>query len=85
MAIVVDRPFYFSMGLDRVETVQDISNADIAWFIVDFTESDSANSFQLVKNSVYFMTLEEAVKGLTGGTPVTLGQFEQRIVGKIND
>lgn len=84
MAIVVDRPFYFSMGLDRVETVAEVSNADIAWLVVDFVENASANVFTLKKSEVFFMTLEEAVKGLTGGTPVTLSQFEQRIVGKIN-
>lgn len=84
MAIVVDRPFYFSMGLDRVETVEEASNADIAWFVVDFVESATGDAFTLERGEVFFMTLEEAVKGLTGGTPVTMNQFEERIVSKIN-
>lgn len=84
MAIVVDQAFYYSMGLGDVETVDDVSNADIAWLVVDFEENSSSDEISLRQHQTFFMTLEEAVKGLTGGTPVTISQFEARILEKIN-
>ena len=82
MAIVVDRPFYDSMG--KMETVADISNADVAWFVVDFVHDPASKRFNMTRGTVHFMTLEEAVKGLTGGTPVTLAEFEARIQAKVS-
>lgn len=77
MAIVVDRPFYQSMGV--METVADVSNSDVAWFVVDFIHDAANGCFKIAEGDAYFMTLEEAVTGLTGGTPVTLKEFEIRI------
>jgi hypothetical protein len=36
MAVVVDAPFFHSMG--TMERVKDVSNSDIVWFLVDFVE-----------------------------------------------
>lgn len=80
MALVVDMPWFGSNVFD-VETVDDVSNCDIAWFLVDFDEStDPATIFI---SSIHLQTLERAVEGLTGGYPVTLVAFEQKIQEKM--
>lgn len=80
MAVVVDVP-WFRTNVIGVETVGDISNADIAWFLVDFDEStDPATLFV---RGPELQTLERAVEGLTGGSPVTLTEFESKIRAKL--
>ena len=81
MAVVVDRAFFDSIG--EMDHVADISNADIAWFIVRFEESDGKRT-QLVRDEVRYTTLERSVEGLTGGKPVALPEFEKRIRDKIS-
>jgi len=81
MAVVVDRPFFDSIGeMDRVE---DISNADIAWFIVGFENDADGGPKRLIRDEVRFTTLERSVEGLTGGKPVPLKVFESRIRNKL--
>lgn len=75
MAVVVDESFFRSLG--RMDDVHDVSNSDIAWFIVGFDESGPRA--KLVPRTVRFTTLERAVEGLTAGTPVTLDKFESEI------
>lgn len=79
MAVVVDRAFFNTLG--RMEPVSDMSNADIAWFVVDFRYEDGR--FRLIKDAVHFTTLERAVEGLTAGNPVSLSVFEQRLRSKL--
>lgn len=76
MAVVVDVP-WFETNVIGVETVTDISNADIAWFLVDFDES--TNPATLFVSRTELQTLERAVEGLTGGLPVNLQEFESKI------
>jgi len=78
MAVVVDRSFFDALG--KMEDVSDISNADVAWFVVGYDESSTP--IQLTRDFVCFTTLERAVEGLTGGMPVTLVEFERRIMEK---
>lgn len=80
MAVVVDLPFFLSMG--EMRTVDDVSNADIAWFLVDFPKSSSGVIRELVVVKELYTTLESAIEGLTGGVPVPLGEFETRIESK---
>lgn len=80
MAVVVDRAFFDSIG--EMDHVTDISNADIAWFIVRFEEAEGSSKARLIKDEVRYTTLERAVDGLTGGKPVPLSVFESRILGK---
>lgn len=80
MAVVVDIPFFLSMG--EMRTVDDVSNADIVWFLVDFPKSQSGAVRELTVVKVLYTTLESAIEGLTGGVPVSLEQFEARIEGK---
>jgi hypothetical protein len=81
MAVVVDRQFFEALG--RMEEVEDLSNGDIAWFTVDFEEDSTGRSFKLVRGDVHVTTLERATEGLTGGTPVTLNEFEKDIRSKL--
>ena len=81
MAVVVDKHFFESLG--HMEEVGDLSNGDIAWFTVDFQEVDAGRRFKLVRDSVHFTTLERATEGLTGGSPVTLTEFEEGIRSKL--
>lgn len=80
MAVVVDAPFFHSMG--RMEQVRDVSNADIVWFLVSFVEDPSGGPFRLEVVEEIFTTLESATLGLTGGIPVSQGEFENRIKSK---
>ncbi len=80
MAVVVDAPFFQSMG--TMETVSDVSNADIVWFLVDFVENPNGGPFRLKVVSEVCTTLDAATLGLTGGLPVTKAEFEQRIRSK---
>jgi hypothetical protein len=77
MAVVVDRAFFDSIG--EMDNVSDISNADIAWFIVRFEEVDGGLRTRIVRDEVRYTTLERSVEGLTGGKPVPLTIFESRI------
>ncbi len=81
MAVVVDRAFFDSIG--EMDNVADISNADIAWFIVRFEEVDGGKQTRIVRDEVRYTTLERSVEGLTGGKPVPLPTFESRITEKI--
>lgn len=80
MAVVVDLA-WFETNLVGVETVSDISNCDIVWFLVDFDED--TDPAVLILAGQKFQTLERAVEGLTGGFPVSLSEFELRIREKI--
>jgi hypothetical protein len=76
MAVVVDRPFFDSIGeMDRV--------TDIAWFIVGFENTADDGPKRLIRDDVRFTTLERSVEGLTGGKPVPLLVFENRIKSKL--
>lgn len=80
MAVVIDSAFRTSLG--HMETVPDISNCDIVWFVVDYKYQDGR--YMLVQKSVEYTTLDRAVEGLTNGVPVPLPVFETRLVGKLN-
>jgi hypothetical protein len=80
LAVVVDRDFFAALApMDRVS---DISNCDIAWFIVDFIEGLDGKA-QLARGDVHLTTLERAVEGLTAGIPVSKNEFERRILAKL--
>ena len=81
MAVIVDKHFFGALG--HMEEVSDLSNGDIAWFTVDFEEDHASGRFKLVRDGVHFTTLERATEGLTGGSPVTLTEFEESIRSKL--
>lgn len=79
MAVVVDAGFYRNLG--EMNTVDEVSNCDVAWFIVNYDESKEPAALTLGEPEK--QTLERAVEGLTGGFPVTLEDFESKIREKI--
>jgi hypothetical protein len=81
MAVVVDKAFFDSIG--EMDHVADISNADIAWFVVRFEEDPGAKRSRIVLDGVRYTTLERSVEGLTGGKPVPKHEFEKRIAGAL--
>jgi len=81
MAVVVDRPFFDSLG--EMDNVFHVSNSDIVWFIVRFDEDVSAGVAKLVVDGVRYTTLERAVEGLTAGAPTSLDAFEGKLRDKL--
>ena len=79
MAVVIDEDFW--EGLGPMDEVGHVSNCDIAWFIVGYDET--LNGAKLALRHVRLTTLERAVEGLTAGLPVSLGDFEKRILAKL--
>lgn len=79
MAVVVDRSFFEALG--AMDEVRDVSNCDIAWFVVAY-EVETGRAI-LKPDFVRLTTLERAVEGLTGGDPVSVGVFEERIHQKL--
>ncbi len=80
MAVIVDSGFYRNLG--PMDTVKDMSNCDIAWFVIKYDES--GDIVKLMIDEPEKQTLESAVEGLTGGFPISLGEFEAKIREKIN-
>ncbi|MGQ0812095.1 MAG: NotI family restriction endonuclease [Nitrospiraceae bacterium] len=81
MAVVIDKAFAESLWPMR--RAKHISNADIAWFIVAYSDSEQGKH-SLRRHDVVLTTLEDAVEGLTGGVPVTLDEFETSIREKLS-
>jgi len=76
MAVIIDKAFWESLG--EMREMRDLSNSEIAWFVVSFADSING-SFPLQPHGVHFTTLSHAVEGLTGGTPMSLENFENEI------
>lgn len=76
VAIVVDRPFFTSLG--QIETVSDVSNADIAWVVVGYKPGPGAGSMIAVEETRY-TTLEKMVEALTVKQPASRTEFEGRL------
>ena len=81
MAVIVDVPFFYSMGAMIREN--HVSNADIVWILVDFFEAKENGQFQLAVVEEIYTTLESATLGLTGGVPMSQVDFESRILAKV--
>lgn len=73
MAVVIDRSFFNSLG--SLVRIKDLSNADIAWFVVDYDRTTGAMKLF----DTIFTTLESSVEGLTAGVPIPKGQFEREL------
>ena len=80
MAVIVDLAFWEWLG--EMRAAKHISNADIVWFIVDYDGPENGR-YRLHRHTLAPTTLENAVEGLTGGTPVTLEEFEHAIEQKL--
>ena len=76
MAVVIDRSFWDS--LSQMREVKDLSNCEIVWFVVSFAPARDGR-FALQRHEIHCTTLDNAVEGLTGGTPMSLERFEKQI------
>lgn len=74
MAVIVDKPFRESLG--EFVRIKHLSNADIAWFVVDYDPQTGKMSL----HDKIFTTLESSVEALTAGIPRSLESFEQKLV-----
>ena len=81
MAVVVDQPFWDSLG--TIPVVDHVSNCDIAWFVVKYTHDGTR--FRLEPAGLHLTTLVNAVDGLTGGKPTSLPDFEKTLLSKLGD
>lgn len=73
MAVVIDASFFASIA--PMKRAPHISNADIAWFVVNYDGPNGA----LRVSDVVLTTLESSVEGLTAGEPITREEFEQEL------
>ena len=73
MAVVVDESFFGSIA--PMKRAPHISNADIAWFIVDYTGRDGG----IEVRDIVLTTLESSVDGLTAGEPLSREAFETEL------
>jgi hypothetical protein len=80
MAVVIDRSFWDS--LSEMREVKDLSNCEIVWFVVSFAPAKDGR-FSLRRHETHFTTLDNAVEGLTGGTPMSLDRFEKQIRARL--
>ena len=78
MRVCTDATLFGAMA--PMEPVSDVSNCDIAWFMVGLAEDAGAERARLTRGEVHLTTLERAVEGLTAGVPVSREEFEKRIL-----
>jgi hypothetical protein len=77
-AVVIDEAFFGS--LVRLEAKDDLSNADIAWFVVGY---DQGTKWTLVPRKVVFSDLDSSVRALTGGKALPRHEFETQLLVKL--
>jgi hypothetical protein len=73
MAVVIDKSFFASIAPMR--RAPHISNADIAWFVVNYDGPQG----ELRVSDIVLTTLESSVEGLTAGEPITKEEFEKEL------
>ena len=81
MAVVIDKAFWES--LSEMRETRDLSNCEIVWFVVSFSEPREGR-FVLRPEEVHYTTLTNAVEGLTGGTPMSLERFERELRDRLS-
>jgi restriction endonuclease NotI len=75
MAVVVDEDFFDRLG--QMKEANDISNAEVVWFVVRYVENQSG--FQLQPLKTFITRLRDAVEGLVAAVPVPRSEFEKVI------
>jgi hypothetical protein len=80
LAVVVDRGFFDAMA--PMPQATNLTLCDIVWFVADLKQADNG-AITLTPGKVVLTTLENAVEGLTAGTPCPLHDFEEQIRHKL--
>jgi hypothetical protein len=76
MAVVVDEEFFREV-IGSIRVVDEVPDCEVAWFVVRYEGS------KLRRANLYLTTLDEAVKSVTAGSGLSLGDFQQRILAKL--
>jgi hypothetical protein len=79
-AVVIDEAFWNS--LSKMNEVDHISNAEVVWFVVKYSAT-TTGKITLERHSVHHTTLDGAVVGLTGGTPMPKDRFESELRARL--
>lgn len=79
MAVVVDESFFGALG--QMKPTRDLSNAEVIWFAVKYVETEG--QIKLARGQTFMTRLEDAQAGLVAAEPVTLAQFEEKILAKL--
>ncbi len=81
MAVVVDEAFFGSLTGLETDQEKDLSNAEIAWFVVGYDAC--SKGWQLSPRKVVLTRLDASVKALTGGKPMSKSDFEKQLRQKL--
>ena len=76
MAVVVDDDFFNEFSR-TISEANDLSNAQVVWFIVKYQEGDSG--VRLQPSRVFMTSLDESMKGLVAAIPLPKQQFEDAL------
>jgi hypothetical protein len=79
MAVVVDEDFFSQLG--HMREANDLSNAELAWFIVKY--ADEGENMKLQPGRVSIIRLKDAIEGLVAAVPIPKPQFEEAIRSKL--
>ncbi len=79
MAVVIDEDFFGQLG--QMREANDLSNAELAWFVVQYVEQGS--EFLLQRKKVVITRLKDAIEGLVAAVPIPRSQFEDTIRTKL--
>jgi hypothetical protein len=80
MAVVVDEDFFKELG--NVNQVNHLSNAEVVWFVVRYTQR-SSGSVELEPSRIFMTTLDDSIKALVAAVPVPRPQFEETLRAKL--
>jgi|SRR5579864_987496 len=81
MAVIVDEDFFKELG--HINRANDLSNAEVVWFVVRYVEQ-IAGRVRLEPSQSFMTTLDESIKGLVAAVPLPLTEFEEKIRAKLS-
>ena len=79
MAVVIDADFFSHLG--SMKQANDLSNAELAWFVVQYVEQGT--NFCLQPKEVFITRLRDAIEGLVAAVPIPQPKFEEAIRSKM--
>jgi hypothetical protein len=79
MAVVIDADFFASLG--NMREANDLSNAELAWFVVEYI--DQGPNFRLQPKEILITRLRDAIEGLVAAVPIPRAKFEEAIRSKM--
>jgi len=80
MAVVIDQDFFGEFS--EIQSVNDISNAEIIWFVVSFTPDESGKVYLRPVRAI-MTTLEDSIKALVAAVPLPKSNFEDLLKNKL--